>query len=121
MVAKKRSAQIVHRTCDVAGLTEKVVEFTRECQEYRRKKAVAQAAHKPDAAPRFSRRRFIAGLSLSITALVLLSRALAGILRSPGFSLFQHLGESHPMDAASDLLYPPVDLSYFEIPIGHRI
>ncbi len=122
MVAKKRRAQIVQRTLEVAGLTEKVVEFTRACQEYRRKNSVAQAGNQPGASFGFSRRKFFTGLGVSMAASALPNSFHLGILGSPWFSFLQRVSRRGEVPSApADLLYPPVDLSYFETPIGHRI
>lgn len=95
---------------------EKVVEFTRACQEYRRKNSVVQARKKPRALSGFSRRKFFAGLGVSMAA-SFLSYSRVGIFGSP---LSLHLQGSNGRQEV-DLLYPPVDLSYFETPIGHRV
>ncbi len=112
VVAKKSSAQIVQRTCDVAGLGEKVVEFTREFQEYRRKSGVAQAGLQCETSARCSRRRLLAGLSVSVVGLSLPNRGLTDLLC---FST-----RAQVLEPAPELLYPPVDLSYFDTPIGYR-
>ena len=112
VVAKKRSAQIVQRTCDVAGLREKFVAFTREFQEYRRKTAVAQAGERCARAAGFSRRELFAGLSVSLTCFLLASRGLTNFL------FLATRAWRFQQDA--ELLYPPVDLSYFDTPIGGR-
>src|ERR1700730_17727893 len=69
--------------------------------------------------PRFSRRRLFTGLSVSITASLLPSRAFArlGLLYPWGFSFFPRSEELPQREASPDLLYRPVDLSYFEKPI----
>ena len=123
VVAKKRRAQIVQRTLDVAGLTEKVVEFTRASQEYRRKNSVAQAVigNNPAASFGFSRRKFFAGLGVSMVASFLPNSIHSRIFDSPWISVLQRSNGLHEGPAPADLLYPPVDLSYFETPIGHRI
>jgi hypothetical protein len=96
------------------------VEFTRACQEYRRKNSVVQAGKKPRAAFGFSRRTFFAGLGVSVVSF-LPNNFHSAIFGSPWFSLLQRLNGLHEVPAPADLLYPPVDLSYFETPIGHRI
>jgi hypothetical protein len=121
VVAKNRRVQIVQRTCEVAGLSEKVVEFTRACQEYKRKNSVAQVGNKPEAAFVFSRRKFFAGLGILMAASFLPSSVHPEIFGSPWFSFLQRSNGLHEGPAPADLLYPPVDLSYFETPIGHRL
>lgn len=110
VVAKKSSAQMVQRTCevtgDVAGLRETVVKFTNEFQEYRRKSVVAQASRG------FSRRGILAGMGLSLTALLLPKLAFA---RVGQISVGARATAPTP-----ELLYPSVDLSYFNTPIGWR-
>jgi hypothetical protein len=75
-----------------------------------------QAWKKPRAFSGFSRRKFFAGLGVSMAA-SFLPYSHAGILASPRSLFFQRSNGRHEVD----LLYPPVDLSYFETPIGQRI
>jgi hypothetical protein len=72
-----------------------------------------QGGKKPRGSFGYSRRKFLAGLGISMAAMSL----RPGIISSPWFSFLQR---SNGLDEV-DLLYPPVDLSYFETPIGHRI
>jgi hypothetical protein len=112
VVAKKRRAQMVQRTCEVAGLMETVVEFTGEFQEYRRKAVVAQAGHGAQRPTGFSRRKFFLGLGVSVATLLLPKFAVAEVLQ---------IGASaNDVQAVPELLYPPIDLSYFNTPIGGR-
>ena len=98
------------------------MEFTRACQEYRRKNSVAQAGNQPGASFGFSRRKFFAGLGVSVATSALPNSLHLGILGSPWFSFLQCMSRRDEAPAVpADLLYPPVDLSYFETPIGHRI
>jgi hypothetical protein len=96
-----------------------VVEFTRACQEYRRKNSVAQAGKKPRAPFGFSRRKFFAGLGVSMVSF--LPNNLVEILGFPWFSFLQRSNGLQEVPLSAELLYPPVDLSYFETPIGHRV
>ena len=93
--------------------------FTRACQEYRRKNSVAQAGKKPRASFGFSRRKFFARLGVSMVSF--LPNNLVGIFGSPWLAFLQRSNRPHKMLAPADLLYPPVDLSYFETPIGQRV
>jgi hypothetical protein len=95
------------------------MEFTRACQEYKRKNSVAQVGKKPRAAFGFSRRKFVAGLGVSVGSF--LPNNLVGIFGSPRLAFLQRSKRPHEMPASADLLYPPVDLSYFETPIGQRV
>jgi hypothetical protein len=97
------------------------VEFTIKCQEYRRKNAVAQASQESETHWRLSRRKLFAGMGASMMAPLISSRSVLAILGSPGSSFFQQQGNLAQAQSPSGLLYPPVDLSYFETPFGHRI
>jgi hypothetical protein len=94
---------------------EEVVEITRACQEYRRNNSVVQARKEPRVSFGFSRRKFFAGLGFSMVSF--LPNNLVGICGSPWLSFLQRSNGLHEVD----LLYPPVDLSYFETSIGHRV
>jgi hypothetical protein len=89
-------------------------------QEYRRKNSVKQARSKAEAPSGFSRRKFFAGLGVSMAASFLPGNVIAGILGSSRVSLLQRSNGLHEAQMAAEVLYPPVDLSYFEIPIGRR-
>jgi hypothetical protein len=120
VVAKNRSAQIVHRTLEAAGFPEKVVEFTIKCQEYRRKNAVAQASPGSDTHRLLSRRKLFAGVGVSMMAPLISSNVFSGIFGLPGSSFLHQHGNSAKTPAPAGPLYPPVDLSYFETPFGYR-
>ena len=96
------------------------MEFTRACQEYRRKNSVAQAGIKPEAASDFSRRKFFACLGVSMVA-SFLSNSRPGLFGSSWVSFLERWDGPHEVPGGAQLLYPPVDLSYFETPIGYRI
>ena len=97
----------------MAGLTEKVLELTREREEYRRKEVDAQAAceRDNDTPARCSRRTFVTGLGVPIAAAWAPARVLAGlgIFRSAGSAFAQPTQET-----PAGVMYPPVDLSYFD-------
>jgi hypothetical protein len=97
------------------------VELTSACQEYRLKNSVAQAANKPAQAFGLSRRKFFTASGVSLAASLLSHSVRPGIFGSAWFSFLRHSNIPHEIPAPADLLYPPVDLSYFETPIGHRI
>jgi hypothetical protein len=101
---------MVQRTREVMGLREAVVEFTSEFLEYRRKRAVAQAGREMQRRDRFSRRRLLAGAVVSLACLFV-PKLVAAKAWQPGAS---------PNMPGPELLYPPVDLSYFDTPIGWR-
>lgn len=111
VVAKKRSAQMVQRTCEVAGLRETVVKFTGEFQKYRRKSAAAQAEREVGQPAGFLRRSLFAGLGASLATVAIPQFV---------FNAFRFSVREKAMLPAPELLYPPVDLSYFDTPIGWR-
>jgi hypothetical protein len=120
VVAKNRSAQIVHRTLEVAGFPEKVVEFTSESQEYRGKNADAQASRSPESRRRLSRRKLFGGMGAAMIASLASSQVFARIFSASGLSFFIQPESVAQIQSSPVLLYPPVDLSYFETPFGYR-
>jgi hypothetical protein len=92
------------------------VEFTGEFQEYRRKSVVVQAGREAPGAREarglagFSRRKFFVFAGVSLAGLFL-PKFVAGKVLLLGV---------RTNIAQPELLYPPVDLSYFDTPIGWR-
>lgn len=79
------------------------MEFTKKCQEYRRKKDVPQATPPKAGLREHSRRTFVSNLGFSLSAAIFPNR------------LFSYLVTQ--AEAPPEVLYPPVDLSYFDKPI----
>jgi hypothetical protein len=122
VVAKKSRAQMVQRTWDVAGRGENVVEFTRACEEYRRNDEDAQgwggAARGRAVIPGVSRRAFLGGVGGFVAGAV-----IARSLFSDAANFYDRVtairsSASNVGGERAELLYPPVDLSYFEKQIG---
>jgi hypothetical protein len=86
------------------------VEFTGEFQEYRRKSVVVQAGLEARGLAGFSRRKFFGFAGVSLAGLFL-PKFVAGKVLLLGV---------RTNIAQPELLYPPVDLSYFDTPIGWR-
>jgi len=59
-------------------------------------------------------------MGVSMMAFLVSSRIFHGIFGLPGPS-FLHPHGSLAQTSSLGLLYPPVDLSYFETPFGHRL
>jgi hypothetical protein len=84
-----------------------------------RKNSVAKAGNQSGASFGLSRREFLAGLGGSMAA-SFLPNSRRGIFGSSWFSFLERWNGLDEVPACAALLYPPVDLSYFETPIGHR-
>lgn len=126
VVAKKSKAQMVQRTWDVAGRGENVVEFTRACEEYRRNGEDAQGCGEirgGTMTSRVSRRAFCVGTG-GFFVVALSARGIFGggleALRRLGVETDARPEANNVAREYRELLYPPMDLSYFEKQIGWR-